>query len=61
VDEIKDNELDDGVILAKDIESCTDCPIFKNGCPGGMTAHREPPCCSWDADTEVNANMYIKD
>lgn len=49
-------------VLAKDIKECEDCPLYEHDCPGGATGtpngYREPPCCSWNDDTEVYEGMY---
>lgn len=43
---------------AKDIEGCEQCPLREEYCSGGMTSGAggqpiEPPCTSWDDDTEL--------
>lgn len=48
---------------AKDINECEDCPLKDNDCPGGYTSGPtgkpiEPPCCSWNDDTDVSEGMY---
>ena len=48
---------------ASDITGCEDCPLLGNDCVGGWTSSPsgtpiEPPCCSWNDDTEVYAGMY---
>ena len=50
-------------VLAKNIGDCDECPLFKNDCVGGWTSDGggnpiEPPCTSWDDDTEVFQGMY---
>jgi len=50
-------------IYAKDIESCSSCPIYGKDCPGGWTSGAsgtpiEPPCTSWNDDTLVYEGMY---
>lgn len=53
----------DDIKLAKDITECDECPLYKYDCPGGWTSGGggqpiEPPCCSWNDDTEVYEGMY---
>jgi len=48
---------------AKDIDDCDNCPLRENDCRGGWTAGVggnpvEPPCTSWDGETEVYEGMY---
>ena len=48
---------------ASDITECEECPLFGNDCTGGWTSSPsgtpiEPPCCSWNDDTEVYVGMY---
>ena len=48
---------------ASDITECEDCPLFGNDCVGGWISSPsgtpiEPPCCSWNDDTEVYTGMY---
>lgn len=48
---------------AKDINDCEDCPLKDNDCQGGYTSGPnglpiEPPCCSWNDDTDVYEGMY---
>ena len=57
---------EDNIVLAKDIEDCDSCPLKDHGCPGGWTSGGsgqpiEPPCCSWNDDTEVYAGMYDRE
>lgn len=53
--------VDDNVVYASDIHSCSDCPLCETECFGttsdgrGMTV--EPPCHSWNDDTEVYVGM----
>jgi len=40
-----------------------DCPLHRNNCKGGWTSDGggmpvEPPCTSWNDDTEVYEGMY---
>jgi len=56
----------DGVVLAKDIDDCSNCPLYKHDCPGGWTSGGggepiEPPCCSWNGDEEIFEGMYMYD
>ena len=48
--------------LAKDINSCDVCPIYKKDCKGTVGTsggnYFEPPCCSWNDDTLVFEGMY---
>ena len=51
------------IVLAKDIDDCSVCPLYKYDCAGGWTSDGggspiEPPCCSWDEDEEVYRGMY---
>lgn len=45
---------------ASEIEDCENCPLLKEEiCPGGMTSSPsgtpiEPPCCSFDDDTDLD-------
>lgn len=45
---------------ASEIEDCENCPLLKEEiCPGGMTSFPsgmpiEPPCCSFDDDTDLD-------
>lgn len=53
-------------VLAKNINDCSDCPLYKNDCPGGWSSGSggtpiEPPCCSWNDDDKIYAGMYDKD
>lgn len=46
-----------------EITCCEDCPLHDNDCSGGYISGGngepiEPPCCSWDDDTEVYEYMY---
>lgn len=55
--------INDIEVFAKDIHDCNDCPIYKEECSGGWTSDGggqpiEPPCCSWNDDTEVYVGMY---
>lgn len=55
--------MDDSIVLAKNITDCSECPLYKNDCLGGWVGGPggvpiEPPCCSWDDDTEVYEGMY---
>lgn len=48
---------------AKDITECESCPLYGNDCMGGWTSGGggipiEPPCCSWNGDDEIYAEMY---
>jgi hypothetical protein len=52
--------------LAKDINDCVECPLYKKDCKGGRTsdgkgAPVEPPCMSWDDDKLVYEGMYDND
>lgn len=62
-------ENEDGVVLDKDIDDCSKCPLYKSECPGGWTSNGagnpiEPPCTSWSDDDEIWDGMlesqYIK-
>lgn len=50
---------------ASEIEDCENCPLLKEEiCPGGMTSSPsgtpiEPPCCSFDDDTDLD--QWIED
>lgn len=50
---------------AAEIEDCENCPLLEEGiCPGGMTSTPsgipiEPPCCSFDDDTDLD--QWIED
>lgn len=50
---------------ASEIEDCENCPLLKEEiCPGGMTSSPsgrpiEPPCCSFDGDTDLE--QWIED
>ena len=53
---------EDNIVLAKDIEDCDSCPLKDHDCPGGWTSGGsgqpiEPPCCSWNDDTEVGCRI----
>lgn len=54
-----DKDLDkNGVVLAKDIDDCSNCPLYESECPGGWTSNGagnpiEPPCTSWNDDDEI--------
>ena len=55
--------MDKMVKKASDITECEECPLLGNDCSGGWTSSSsgtpiEPPCCSWNDDTEVYAGMY---
>ena len=55
--------FDSSIVLAKDIDDCSNCPLYKHDCKGGWTSGGngepiEPPCCSWNEDTEVYEGMY---
>lgn len=48
---------------ASEITECEECPLYGNDCiggpkstPGGVPI--DPPCCSWNDDTEVYEGMY---
>lgn len=48
---------------AKDIETCDDCPIYGEVCPGGAKASPsgapiDPPCVGWDDEQQVTEDMY---
>ena len=50
---------------AKDIDDCDNCPLRKSDCNGGMTSGGggnpiEPPCTSWNDETEIYEGMYDK-
>lgn len=57
--EVIDKDLDEnGVVLAKDIDDCSNCPLYKSECLGGWTSDGagnpiEPPCTSWNDDDEI--------
>ena len=48
--------------IAREIEDCDGCPLYKEDCPGGWTGGPngpiEPPCCSWNGDEEIYEGMY---
>lgn len=51
------------VVLAKNIDSCDNCPLYQNDCPGNWTTGStgvpiEPPCSFWNDDDEIYENMY---
>lgn len=51
-------ENEDSVVLAKDIDDCSKCPLYESECPGGWTSDGsgnpiEPPCTSWNDDDEI--------
>ena len=55
--------MDDEIVMARDITDCDECPLYENDCPGGWASGAggvpiEPPCCSWNDDTEVYEGMY---
>jgi hypothetical protein len=55
--------LDNEIILAKEIEDCSACPLYGYDCVGGYTTNGcgtpiEPPCCSWNGDEEIIRGMY---
>lgn len=55
--------MDDDVVLAKDIDDCSNCPLYKHDCVGGWTSDGggnpiEPPCTSWNDDDEIYEGMY---
>ena len=50
-------------MLAKDIDDCDNCPLRANDCVGGWTSGGdglpvEPPCASWNGETEIYEGMY---
>ncbi len=54
----KDMENKDDIVLAKDIDDCSKCPLYESECPGGWTSDGagnpiEPPCTSWNDDDEI--------
>lgn len=54
---------DDNIVLAKDIDDCSVCPLYKKDCKGGWTSGGggepiEPPCCSWNKNDEIYEGMY---
>jgi hypothetical protein len=55
--------VSDDIILAKDIDDCSNCPLYEYDCSGGWTSGGggtpiEPPCCSWNGDEEIYEGMY---
>ena len=49
--------------LAKDIDDCSNCPLYKNDCSGGWTSGGggipiEPPCTSWNENDKIYEGMY---
>ena len=51
---------------AKDIESCDDCPIYGEVCPGGAKASPsgmpiDPPCTCWSDEDKITEDMYNHD
>lgn len=55
--------MDGDVVLAKDVQDCESCPLYKHDCIGGWTSDGngnpvEPPCTSWNDDDEVYEGMY---
>lgn len=55
--------VDDDVVLAKDIDGCESCPLYKHDCIGGWTSDGngnpiEPPCTSWNDEDEIYEGMY---
>lgn len=61
----KSNE-NDNIVLAKDIDDCSNCPLYKNDCSGGWTSGGggnpiEPPCCSWNDNDEICEGIYSND
>ena len=52
--------------MAKDIDDCESCPLYKHDCIGGWTSNGngtpiEPPCCSWNENDEIYEGMYSND
>lgn len=57
-----DKDLDEnGVVLAKDIDDCSNCPLYESECHGltsnGAGNPIEPPCTSWNDDDEIWGGM----
>lgn len=57
------NKMEDKVIYARDIDDCSNCPLYEKDCPGGWTSSGsgtpiEPPCTSWNSDEEIYEGMY---
>jgi hypothetical protein len=55
--------MSDDIILAKDIDDCSNCPLYEHDCSGGWTSGGggipiEPPCCSWNGEEEIYEGMY---
>lgn len=53
----------DNIVLAKDIDDCSNCPLYKHDCVGGWTSNGngtpiEPPCCAWNENDEIYEGMY---
>lgn len=52
----------DEEIYAKDIDDCSNCPLYKKDCVGGWSNGNgtpiEPPCTSWNEDDLVWEGMY---
>ncbi len=53
-----DKDLDEnGVVLAKDIDDCSNCPLYESECHGltsnGAGNPIEPPCTFWNDDDEI--------
>jgi len=63
VENINIEENDDSIVLAKEIQDCESCPLYKHDCKGGWTSDGngnpvEPPCTSWNDDDEIYEGMY---
>lgn len=61
--EQRETDKDELVVLAKDIDGCSVCPLYKSDCSGGWTSDSggmpvEPPCCSWNDDDKIYEGMY---
>lgn len=57
--------MDEGIVYAKDIHDCDDCPLKDKDChgirpnAGGMPI--DPPCCSWNDNDEIFEGMYFEE
>lgn len=54
--------MSDEIKLAKDIDDCSNCPLYQHDCTGGWTSGNgepvEPPCCSWNENDKIYKGMY---
>lgn len=54
------------VVLASQINDCSECPLYNEDCPGGTMSSPggtpiDPPCTSWNGDEEIYAGMYERE